>query len=667
MERIVLDPSEVATNRTELDITDWVRMDGVDWGNAEIEAYRASGVYGDTVIDFRYPSRPVSMPLMLKTVGGTAFATIRQQIQAKAARCQQEGMWLKRVTANGGTLFADVQVAGLSLSGGWLQAHKDADTEATLTLECSPDFYGNEIELSDHTETSAAELVFTESDVDGDYPARVRVVVDEDQGQSQLGLMWAFRSKNYSGADTAALAYEAEALEPLDTAAAAALSGASGGTVVTHGTLSTNWTPVLGLNLGGTAFLTHTGTYRMFARYRTTSGTAVSLRSVYDVGDLVFPVENDPWYHPGAGTAFYIADLGELRLQQGPVGAHRWAGQVQGRGVAGGENLSVDRVWFQPVDEGAGILRAPVNSDPGLASYTDRDEFNQAAGALTGKTSSGGKTWAGAGDTDDFSVESTGRTAQRTAVSDGADGRFAVSGASAMTACVVQVDVTSSAFAVDDAGPGARYADTSNYVYVTRKTPGVVGLGYQIQLVKVVAGSATSTVAGYVPWSSTGSYATFRLMIDAAGRWFVWAWLSAGAAPVFIGSGQDPDFATGGALASGKPFFYDKYTSATANTRNYDNFAAWVPSQDAVLAANQSAELRTDGMFREDSTGSAYGPVSWVEGDLPRLPVSGIEGRTVQAIVKASRGNFDTLPDTGIDDISARMYFRPCWLNVPGT
>jgi hypothetical protein len=37
--------------------------------------------------------------------------------------------------------------------------------------------------------------------------------------------------------------------------------------------------------------------------------------------------------------------------------------------------------------------------------------------------------------------------------------------------------------------------------------------------------------------------------------------------------------------------------------------------------------------------------------DLPRLPVAGLEGRTREIFLKPSRGDFDELPDSGIDDI----------------
>lgn len=659
-EQIVLDPSELAGSRTAFDITPWVKVDGVDWDEGSVESFRASGEFGESIIDYRFPNRQVTIPLMIKTVGGTSFATVRSLIQAKAAQAQQSGSWLKRVTSSGGTLYADIQSAGLKLSGGWLQSRKDADNEAVLSLEVSPDFYGNEVQLADHVETSLAELVFTETSVSGDYPARVRVVVDEDQGQAQLGLIWGFRKRNYSSAATARLAYEAEALQPLDSAVRAALSGASGGTVVTHGTLLTNWTPVLGMNMAGTAYLTHVGSYRWWCRYRTTSGTAVQLRGVYDVGDLVLPEENDRWTHPAstAGTSFYIADLGQIRLDQVPVGTHRWAGVIQGKGDVGTENVSLDKVWFQPLDEGAGILRAPPNSDPGLAGASARDEFNQTAGALTGKTAPVGGVWAGAGDADDFSVETTGKTAQRTAVSDTIEvGRYVLSGVAGFAAQAVQVDVKYSAADLAKLGVLGRYTDTNNWVRAVIR-PGTSG---SVVVEKKVAGAQTELGLATITLGSN-TWWTIRLVATAAGQWSVWVFRLGSSSGEPVLQGYDSVLATGGALASGKPGVYDEHEAATANTRNYDNFAAWVPNTDAVLNPSQSAELRWDRIVREDVGGTAYGPVSWVEGDLPRLPPT-TEGGTVEVFLKASRGNFQSLPDTGIDDISARVTSRYCWLH----
>ena len=131
--------------------------------------------------------------------------------------------------------------------------------------------------------------------------------------------------------------------------------------MVTHGTLSTNWTPVLSTNVAGTQYLTHTGTYRLYGRVYSTSGTAVQARAVWDVGDFVNPVENDAWRLPGASN-FYEHDFGEIRLDAPPVGTYRWQGQIQARGDAGGENFSVDKLRLVPVGEGMSVLTAPYHS-----------------------------------------------------------------------------------------------------------------------------------------------------------------------------------------------------------------------------------------------------------------------------------------------------------------
>jgi predicted transcriptional regulator len=62
-ETIVLDPAAVATSRTSVDITAFVSSEGIDWGDAAIEAYMADAERGSTVVDFRIPNRIVTIPL----------------------------------------------------------------------------------------------------------------------------------------------------------------------------------------------------------------------------------------------------------------------------------------------------------------------------------------------------------------------------------------------------------------------------------------------------------------------------------------------------------------------------------------------------------------------------------------------------------------------------
>jgi hypothetical protein len=513
-----------------------------------------------------------------------------------------------------------------------------------------------------------------------DYPARVRIVVDEDQGASQLGMFWGFRSRNYSSALTAALAYQAEALTPMDIATRGALSGASGGTAVTHASVATSWTPVLSTMIAsGSAHMTHTGAYNVWARVYSAAAptsTPPDVRLVWDVGDLTNPSENARWSIP-AGSAFYDACLGQVWLSAPPVGTHRWQGVIQAMGATGAENVSIDRVWFQPLDENAGQLRAQmVSGGATLTGYAGRDEFNQAAGTLTGKTAQVGGTWAGSGDSDDFSVETTGKTAQRTATSDAGSGiagvppigRFVRVG-SALTSCAVQVDIKRNV-AVPASGSMlqaviARWVNSSNYAmaYVfpgsSPNFPNGTTLSWLVNVNNTISTNFVDIQDNPDNWY------TLRLVVDAAGRIAVWHRPQGQVSGPPTISTAHSALATGGALASGTCGFYDANTGSTSVTRNYDNFQASAVDMDAVMFANQSVELSTHGMYREDSTGSAYGPVPIVTGALPRLPLSGLEGRPVEMFLKASRGDLDQVPDSGIDDISARVYYRPSWLFIP--
>ena len=152
-ETVKLDPSAVATSRTEVDITAFVSSEGIDWGDAAIEGYMADAERGSTLVDFRIPNRIVTIPLKLQARGGTTFNTIRRNIQAKVGQFQREGGWMSRTTSVG-TLYGDVVSATLRLGGDWYQANKDFDTNAVLTLEVVPDWYGAEVALDDKTETA---------------------------------------------------------------------------------------------------------------------------------------------------------------------------------------------------------------------------------------------------------------------------------------------------------------------------------------------------------------------------------------------------------------------------------------------------------------------------------------------------------------------------------
>lgn len=679
-ETITLDPAAVATSRTALDLTPFISVEGVDWGDAQITQYLADGMYGGDPVDYKVPNRQVTIPLKLMARGTATFEQSRRWVQAKAALFQREGGWLSRVTG-AGTLYADVVNASLKLGGDWLQASKSADIDAMLSLELKPDWYGAEITLDDKTETTlpvlttVLKLSAADAVIGGDYPNRVRVVVDEDDADSQLGLIWGFRSRYYDSAATAALFYQAEALTPMDAATVVNHTPASGGTAVTHASPGETWVPVLSTRIAsGAQDLTHRGTYRVWARCYSLS-SAPRVRFLWDVGDLTNPEENEPTNIPAAAN-YYWLDLGEIRLDPPAVGTHRWQGVIQAKrsaddaAVAG---LTVDCIAFQPIDDGGGVLSASLNADPGLVTYTARDEFNQTAGGLNAKVLSVGGTWAtSGGDADDFQVSGGGLgLVTRAVVSDSPllhseIGRLAVAGTATLTTCAIEATGMVSTLVSTNFGVVARRVDANNFLFAEVDW-GTTTVAPFVIVRKVIASVVTIVGIGAVPATAVNVAYRLRVLVTTTGRLLVWFSRGTGSLgdPVFVTT--DTDLATGGTLASGGYGFTDTNQFSTACTRTYDSFTAWVPTLDAVMFASQSAQLTTDGMFREDSAGVAYGPVSPKSGSLPRLPPSGLEGRKVELFLKGSRGDFDQVPDSGIDDISAQAFYRPSWLIAPGS
>lgn len=671
-ERIVLDPSEMITGRSQLDITDWIGAEGINWGDAEMTPYQAPGRIGSLPVDMTIPNRQVEIPIILQTRGTVTFASIRDTLQNKVGLYQAEGGVVRRVQSDGGTVYADVVGASLTIPGSWLHAMRDTEPDASLRLECLPDFYEAETQLADHVETTQPELIFTNAEPQrGHLPGRVRIVVDEDQGQIQRGLLWGIRSRYYDSAATAALSYEAETRLLYGTSAIVTLTGASGGganNAVQTTNLASTWTPLLSTTSSASAFCTHKGTYRVWARCYSASGNAVQLRLSWDVGDLLQPVINDPWRFPQAST-FWMADLGTISLRE-TTGIHRWEGQIQAKGSAGGEEVHIDKIYLQPLDDGGGVLRAARTGFGESTLPVARDDFNQVAGALNAKVAPVGGTWATSGVATDFNVSGTPNfNVTRTAVSDATldPPRLAVLGATSYTDTHEFISIARSADYTGTApnyGLIARYVDANNWLKCFW-TPGVSGVGGSFSVVKRVA-SVNTTIATNPPETpiTAALTAVLDLYVYADGTFDAYCYVNgterSNATLVCTLNGYDAVLATGGTLATGKPGFFDYHPSATATTRTYDHFYVQSAPSDAVMFASRSCQLTTDGMFRQDSTGAAYGPVSWVEGDLPRIPPSRPEGRTVQVFIKGSRGDFDTLPDTGIDDISARLNVKPC-------
>lgn len=667
-ETIVLDPNEEVPDRFEFDITPYIGAAGPDFGEAAVEAFFADADLGQVPLAYNQLNRIVVIPLVLHGRTGRTFDELRSMLQAKVGLWQREGGVIKRETSIG-PVYADIADARLKLGGSTAQAMQEVDVDAVLSLECIPDWYGPEIDLD--SETGAGELARIVDPAPGDHPGRVRIVVTDGAGKAQRGCLWSIRFRHYSADATAASVIEAEDMTPMDAASVATLAGASGGgsnNVIEHDLLGVDWTPVVLTDLDASGALTHVGSYRVFARCHTTSNPPPRVRLVWNVGALFNPEPNTPVIPPGSGS-FFLLDLGEIRLDPSPVGTHSWQGQIQGSGQNGGENLSIDKVWLFALDDYSGRLRAPTNVEIGLQDYAARDSFNQTAGTLHGVTAPIGGAWTTTGDTGDFNIDDGGHNLFRGVTTDsGVLGRSATLG-SAMTTMAVRGEVMFPAATGVGLDPGIllRYVDANNFVALILH---VAGSGIaQPRLWKVIGGSVVSEIqplldAGLEPMLITSqTWYVLQGYIDADGNALAWVGQRGAALGAPLIAFQDADLAVGGTLASGKAGLYA--FQQFAQNAAWDNFAAWIPEPDAVIHPSLALEIRTDGIFREDPTADGYSPVR-ASGNLPRLPAGGLEARPVEVLVKPTRGDIDSLPDSSPDDaFDVQVLYRPSYLYVP--
>jgi hypothetical protein len=391
-ELLVLDPAEVAVNRGELDITEWVGAAGPDWGDAALEQQLAdAGRQGQTSIDYKLPNRVITIPLTLQDRGDGTFETIRTAIQQKVGLWRAEGGWIKRETPLG-PVYADVVGATLKLGGSTMQALQDVDLDAVLTITALPDWYADEASLI--TTTGMGEIAVVVKTA-GDIPGRVRIRILNDTDAVQNTLIWAFRSRFYDPASTAQIGYEAELLTIVSPAISATSTTAYGGAQVQLDPLHLNsnpglgpdpydpyWQPLIETTMPGVGDMTHLGTYRVRARVtswrpHSSASPSVLIRLVWGAGDLSYATAN-PAAAINTYDNFYLLDLGEIRIDRAPIGTHQWRGRIEAASLGAGmqaalaiyspgvalsdtntywhENAVIDRIWIEPVDDGHGVL-----------------------------------------------------------------------------------------------------------------------------------------------------------------------------------------------------------------------------------------------------------------------------------------------------------------------
>jgi hypothetical protein len=560
------------------------------------------------------------------------------------------------------------EVTGLPITtngddSGWFQS----TPVVTLTLTCKPFGYGSEVTLSPVTAATPV-VTLTAASVTGDVPAEARLIVTDNATQNRAYLEWGLEQRYYDVATSLLLDSDSlttTGLAGAQTTRTGAYDPNATGNNVIRATLATTTVAVC-----STGAQSHVGTFRVKARVYATSAS-IQMRLSWQDGSG--PYSANGWQTATLASAWTEVDLGLVTIAPAAQGTQTWVGLVEayttGTG-AGTDTIDVDYLVLVPAAEGYGAARAPNNTLRSASTFIARDEFNQAAGVLNAKTAPTGGAWATVGAGADFSV-TAGHIVQRTAVSDTAY-KIAVSGVAATTTQVASVDVkldipAAAAYSSNSAGAVIRYVDANNWIGAQAIPNSVNGNEYtNFSITKVVGGVFTNLVADLlvpIPWST---WATIALQADTQGRAVAWIYIQGSLTPVRTLVIQDTDFATGGALASGKPGFFDGNFDSSATTRNYDNFKAWVPPIDAVMYSTQSVEVRADSTVREDSSGTYYGPVPQYRGSRFLLPPAGSASRTSRVLVKAHRDDITTGNATNVtDSLTAQIKYTPRYVVVP--
>jgi hypothetical protein len=617
-----------------------------------------------------YENREITISMWVSGGGAPDVEEAMNDLYRMVGQINREGGVLKFTTPNGTVCYFDlVQEASANLTVDYTYLWRNlADIE--LRLVARPFWRGEEVDLGSTSETSLPVLILTEAGQAGDVPSlgRLTITDTESGGKDRWTVIVGGQSRYYSSDATAALFYQAEDLTELGTTTTTAGATGASGTVQRNTDLTTTYQALLKSEIDATnAALTHKGTYRVWARlYRPTGNSgAVSVRLEWAEGDylrVTQNVDNTVTYAVDEREGVFTwANLGIVSIDPEST---QWEFRLLAKSTVAGDEIDADCFFICPTEVTYTELSARVLfQNP--SSYSALSAFNTESGAITGDSLATGGTWAGAGDADDFSAAAG--IATRTAVSDTTTtGRFVTASTPTLSNTVVQADIMFTTYQRAGTGVLARYVDTSNYLVAFA---GIIndGAGGSISatsvgVAKVVAGTVTLLGFSAAPALAANAWHTITLMVDARGAVYLGGSMIHGLE--FIA--QDPVLATGGALDDGKVGLFDIQNSASAHTRSYDNFAAWVPVPDAAIFAGQSLTLAHDGATRENSGGTFSSKISDRRGRYLKIPPAGPEGRSTRLAVLALPNDPYTMGDAAaVYDLSAQLFVTPRGLVVP--
>lgn len=366
---LVIDPD--GTSLTLQDPANGWRLTGFDAPAPELDTQWASSAdtEGERRAGWRFTNRTITAKVLISKSSNALLEAAENLLGQAVGKLQRDGGELELGYPSGETITFDVLQANLART--YDPGHVGVRlAEYTLTFVCLPLGLGAEVTLSDHAETTLPVLIFTEADIPGDVPARVRLVVDEDATAEQNTVLWGFQGRHYDAASTAALFYQAEALTGTTAVGPAGASG-SGSNTIYEASLATG-DPSSIATLSGA---THVGSFRALVRVQapvTNTGTVSVQASMFErlgVGVVRDPVEIDPGYE---GT-WRIVDLGQLTMTEPTNGSQSVQITIGASSTVAGDDIYLDWLILLPVDDGWGEVRG--NSAGGAMPADGQVEF----------------------------------------------------------------------------------------------------------------------------------------------------------------------------------------------------------------------------------------------------------------------------------------------------
>lgn len=511
--------------------------------------------------------------------------------------------------------------------------------------------------------------------IKGDVPAEGRMVVTDNATKNRRFLEWGGDVVD-SKAGNPSLVIEGGSFTVTGMAGEASTrAGAvSTGTKVVKSSVLTF--PVTVCSSGS---IKNVGSYRMKLRVQATGGA--SLRAAYRVGEG--PLTSGQWVPVFATEKWVELDLGEAFLEKAEKGEQISQILIQGKSTATCL-VYVDTLNLVPTKRYA-LSRGVTNfAVPSTLVALDRF-ITTPAGALTGKVAETGGTWAGAGDADDFQINTTYHIVQRTALSDASNvPRYGLLGTNKYTNITAGIDVISSNpreefSSCANMGLILRYVDVNNWAKLELRRSAIGGGNnhWYCYFRKKVAG-VESFYIGVNGFSSAlgpnGDYSA--VMISPFNVQFAtWVRLEAtiledgsfkvGAKGEVYLTGQDNVFATGGALAEGRIGISDEKTVAGAETRYYGSFSAYTPTVNVICNSNKAVEVRSYDTQFQNTTGTYWSPVPQYRGSGLYLDPAGDQAKVNRLAVKMRRGDSKVEPDNNPTDkqtlevLARERFLRP--------